>query len=160
MTKKSELPFVQGSLFEEDYLIRTLGSLVHSPDVALTELVANAWDAGATEVNIFIPEDYGGILTIEDNGVGLSKEDFHYRWMRLGYNRLKHQGKEVLFPKGVELTRFAYGRNGVGRHGLLCFNKEYKVVTNSEGRCSTFVITTLTEDQPFVIKKESFEKAH
>ena len=32
--------YVQGSLFEDDYLIRTLGALSHKPDVALTELVA------------------------------------------------------------------------------------------------------------------------
>ncbi len=43
--------FFQGSLFEEDYLIRTLGAIVHSPEIALTELVANAWDAGATTVD-------------------------------------------------------------------------------------------------------------
>ncbi len=42
--------FVQGSLFEEDYLLRTLGAIVHSADIALTELVANAWDAGASQV--------------------------------------------------------------------------------------------------------------
>lgn len=43
-------PIFQGSLFEEDYLYRTLGSLVRASDIALTELVANAWDAGAREV--------------------------------------------------------------------------------------------------------------
>ena len=48
--------FVQGSLFEENYLIRTLGGLSHKADVALTELVANAWDAGAAKVDIIIPE--------------------------------------------------------------------------------------------------------
>ena len=43
------------------------------------------------------------------------------------------QGKKVEFPPGVEGTRFAYGRNGVGRHGLLCFNCEYKVITKRSG---------------------------
>lgn len=38
--------YIQGSLFEENYLIRTLGNLVTQPDIALTELGANAWDAG------------------------------------------------------------------------------------------------------------------
>ncbi len=47
---------VYKSLFEDDYLIRSLGTIVTQPDIALTELVANAWDAGATEVSIFIPE--------------------------------------------------------------------------------------------------------
>lgn len=36
-----------GSLFEENYLIRTLGHIAYDPEIALTELVANAWDAGA-----------------------------------------------------------------------------------------------------------------
>ena len=153
-------PITQGSLFEEDYLIRTLGALVNYPEIALTELVANAWDAGATTVNISIPEDYGSKLIIEDNGTGLSKEQFLNRWMKLGYNRLKHQGKNVIFPKGINSKRLAYGRNGVGRHGLLCFNNEYTVITNSEGKKSTFLITTISETQPFVIKDYKFETSN
>lgn len=157
MAKQSKLQFIQGSLFEEDYLIRTLGALVSSPEIALTELVANAWDAGATTVDIFIPENIGEKIVIEDNGVGLTKDEFHSRWMKLGYNRIKHQGRNVFFPPGITGKRFAYGRNGVGRHGLLCFNNEYKVTTCCKGKKSTFIITTLSETQPFVIKEERFE---
>ncbi|HTB52594.1 MAG TPA: ATP-binding protein [Ferruginibacter sp.] len=160
MAKRKEIPFIQGSFFEEDYLIRTLGALASSPEIALTELVANAWDAGATTVEILVPEEYGQKLTIVDNGIGLTKEQFHTRWMRLGYNRIKHQGKNVTFPPGVDGKRFAYGRNGVGRHGLLCFNNEYSVITSSQGEKSTFVVTTLSEAQPFVIKSEKFESSN
>ncbi|MBL1280911.1 MAG: ATP-binding protein [Fluviicola sp.] len=148
--------YIQGSLFEEDYLIRTLGNLANSPEVALTELVANAWDAGATMVDIFIPEEKGQNLIIEDNGTGLTKNEFYTRWMKLGYNRLKHQGKKVKFPKGVELQRYAYGRNGVGRHGMLCFNDEYQVITSSNAKESTFTITTKSEKEPFIISKQLF----
>lgn len=45
------------SLFEEDYLLRELGPVAHVPQVALTELVANAWDAGASKVDLFLPRD-------------------------------------------------------------------------------------------------------
>src|SRR5690348_7919404 len=38
--------YVQGTLFEKGYLLRSLGSIAHEPDIALTELVANSWDAG------------------------------------------------------------------------------------------------------------------
>ena len=41
---------LQASLFEEDYLVRELGQLARVPQISLTELVANAWDAGATHV--------------------------------------------------------------------------------------------------------------
>jgi hypothetical protein len=151
--------YIQGSLFEEDYLIRTLGNLANSSEVALTELVANAWDAGATLVEIFIPEKHGEKLTIEDNGIGMTKDEFYSRWMKLGYNRLKHQGKKVEFPTDLKLNRFAYGRNGVGRHGMLCFNNEYDITTNKNGVKSNFTITTLSENQPFLIKNESFGKS-
>lgn len=142
---------IQTSLFEEDYLVRTLGSIAHSNEIALTELVANAWDAGATQVYVTIPENRGESLIIEDNGTGISSEEFQNRWMKLGYNRLKHQGKNVIFPPKVNGKRFAYGRNGVGRHGLLCFNNEYTVTTYKGNEKSIFKISTSSAEQPFVI---------
>ena len=146
---------VQKTLFEENYLIRTLGTLANRPDIALTELVANASDAGASEVNITIPKNEGELLIIEDDGTGMTSDEFHSRWMRLGYNRIKHQGKDVIFPEGRHGKRRAYGRNGVGRHGLLCFNDEYKVITRAGGKQSEFTIKTSSDDSPFVIKNET-----
>ncbi|MGA2545664.1 MAG: ATP-binding protein [Rectinemataceae bacterium] len=145
---------VQGSLFEEDYLIRTLGTLARSADIALTELVANAWDAGASEVRISIPEEYEDLLVVEDDGTGLTHANFHNRWMKLGYDRLRHQGKKVEFPPGRNGNRLAYGRNGVGRHGLLCFSNEYVVRTKAEGSESIFHISTHNEQYPFIIQSE------
>lgn len=97
---------IQGSFFEEDYLIRTLGDLANSPDIALTELVANAWDAGATEVEITIPYEIFAEIIVKDNGTGLTPEQFRKRWMTLGYNRLKHQGEQVEFiVKWLEIKK-------------------------------------------------------
>ena len=113
---------LQSSLFEEDYLLRELGQVAHVPQVALTELVANAWDAGASKVDLQLPTEIGGTLTVTDDGHGMTPEQFVKRWMMLRYDRLKHQGPNVEFPAGRVLhRRKAYGRNGVGRHGLLCF---------------------------------------
>lgn len=150
-----EYDFSQEPLFEEHYLLRTLGALAHSPDVALTELVANAWDAGASSVEITIPASSGDALIVEDDGTGLTREEFHSRWMRLGYDRLKHQSRKVTFPEGRDGSRLAYGRKGIGRHGLLCFDDEYSVKTTSGGSESLFVITTKDEKQPFFLKAES-----
>lgn len=155
----TEVAMVQGSLFEEDYLIRTLGAVAHYPDVALTELVANAWDAGATKVEILIPENYDEMLVVSDNGVGLTLEEFHDRWMRLGYNRVKYQGKKAVFPDGQQGSRLAYGRKGVGRHGLLCFNDIYKVITVCGGYENHFTVSTESEKQPFVLQNESGKKS-
>ena len=145
-----------GSLFEEDYLVRTLGCIAHDSDIAITELVANAWDAGASKVDIIVPTEKNNSLVIEDDGHGMTDIQFKGRWMRLAYNRIKHQGTEVEFPKErLGSTRQAYGRNGVGRHGLLCFADGYEVITtrdNTQFKCS---VGTRSQINPFYIDSSS-----
>ena len=41
--------------FEENYIFRNNKSITSNNDIALTEFVANAWDAGAHNVDITIP---------------------------------------------------------------------------------------------------------
>lgn len=156
---KTKSETFQGSLFEEDYLLRTLGSISHSADVALTELVANSWDAGAAKVEIFIPESMEGELTVRDDGCGMTKEQFEKRWMTLGYNRIKHQGLSADFPpERTSWRRPAYGRNGMGRHGLLCFASKYHIETKRNGIGSRFVVATSSGTEPFAIERfESFK---
>ena len=145
-----------GSLFEEDYLLRTLGRIAHDPDVALTELVANAWDAGASFVDITIPPEKQSTLVVSDDGHGMSAEQFKSRWMTLAYDRVKHQGQNVEFPPEREdWRRRAYGRNGVGRHGMLCFAVRYEVETWREGKGAQFVVSTHSQQTPFKIESES-----
>jgi len=145
------------SLFEDDYITRSLGPIVNQPDVALTELVANAWDAGASHVKIFIPEEHNQILYIEDDGVGMTEEEFQNHWMKLRYNRLKYQGKNVVFPAGVIGKRTAFGRNGIGRHGLFCFANEYKAITEKEGKKLTFTVKVNVDHNPIAVTEKSEE---
>ena len=145
------------SLFEEDFITRSLGSIVNQPDVALTELVANAWDAGASHVRIFIPDKKAEVLYIEDDGVGMNEDEFQNHWMKLRYNRLKNQGRYVVFPEGVTGKRTAFGRNGVGRHGLFCFADEYKVITSKDGKKLTFQVKANVEQNPIAATKENEE---
>lgn len=154
----AEIP-LQNSLFEDDYLLRELGQVAHVPQVALTELVANAWDAGATKVNLSLPVRKTETLTVSDNGHGMTPSQFKKRWMTLRYNRQKHQGANVEFPSGrAARPRKAYGRNGVGRHGLLCFADEYEVETWREGTLGSFVVGTQAGPSPFVLRSEKFYK--
>ena len=147
------------SLYEEDYILRSLGSIVTQPDVALTELVANAWDAGASHVTLSIPEEKNQLLYIEDDGVGMSESEFQHHWMTLRYNRLKEQGRNVIFPNGEKGNRCAIGRNGVGRHGLFCFGNEYKVITIKDGKKLTFKIKPNVESQPFAVIEKNEESS-
>ncbi|MFQ2681152.1 ATP-binding protein [Aeromonas caviae] len=150
---------LQNSLFEDDYLLRELGQVAHVPQVALTELVANAWDAGASRVDLVLPNEIGGTLTMTDDGHGMTPAQFRKRWMTLRYKREKHQGLNVEFPAGrTARPRKAYGHNGIGRHGLLCFADEYEVKTWRDGTLATFVVGTESGPSPFVCRSESQEK--
>lgn len=150
---------LQNSLFEDDYLLRELGQVAHVPQVALTELVANTWDAGASRVDLVLPSEIGGTLTMTDDGHGMTPAQFRKRWMTLRYKREKHQGLNVEFPAGRSARpRKAYGHNGIGRHGLLCFADEYEVKTWRDGTLATFVVGTESGPSPFVCRSESQEK--
>ena len=140
--------------FEENYIFRNNRSITSNNDIALTEFVANAWDAGAHNVDITIPFEEHEKIVVEDDGTGMTDEEFRSRWMTLNYDRQKRQGKDVLFPADVESSkRIAYGRNGVGRHGMLCFADSYTVETWKDGKCNTYDIAVSKGDSPFKILK-------
>ena len=151
-----------GIQFEEDYIHRNYRSITSTPDIALTEFVANAWDAGAYNVSISIPEqnDKEPVISIEDDGIGMTDEEFSRRWMTLNYDRQKKQGKMVSFPDDVDdYNRFAYGHNGVGRHGMFCFNNHYTIETWKNGLCNKYDIALSCGNQPFkIVKHENYKK--
>ncbi len=148
------------TLFEESYLRRSLGTVVTQADVALTELVANAWDAGASTVSITIPEKVGKRLVVEDDGLGMTAEEFDKRWRTLRYDRTIHQGSTVEFPPGVDRrARVAYGRNGVGRHAMFCFATAYLVDTTKGGVRTVFKVTEAAGEAPFLIDTIDEKKA-
>ncbi len=109
------------------------------PTTALVELVANSWDAYATEVNIDWPEvksDTG--FSIRDNGSGMTKEEFSTRWRTLDYDRTSHQGSIAKPPEDLTgaRPRRVYGNNGRGRHAAFHFSSPYRVTTTKDGvRC-------------------------
>jgi len=139
--------------YEDGFLIREIGSIATRADVAITELIANAHDAGASQVNIIYPDEKDNLITIEDNGVGLSEMEFESRWLKLRYDRRKHQGLFVELPQDNRLTkkRLAFGRNGVGRHAGLCFDDSYTVVTWRDGLENTYVMKLSSGKQPIEV---------
>ena len=60
-------------------IVSRLGvELVGKRETAITELIKNAYDADATEVNLIFENAYcpGGSLVITDNGHGMNMEQF------------------------------------------------------------------------------------
>lgn len=127
--------------FDKRFLDDLLGSIVRSPVIAVTEIVANAYDAGATSVRITWENIVDSICTIEDNGTGLSKDDFMERWSHFSYNRREHQPGPVKFPSTAlnQSKRTPFGRNGQGRWAPFCFSESYQVRSDTENELEGFV---------------------
>ena len=142
---------LQGSKFEKDFIERTYSSIVSDMSIAFSELVANSWDAGATLVSITLPEKKGQSIVIEDNGSGMTDKEFQQRWMTIAYNRVAHQGQYIEYnSSNGKAKRLAYGRNGVGRHSMLCFDSQYQVETWRDGKCNTYKISVDGGDSAFI----------
>lgn len=135
--------------FDDRFLSEYLGSVKNDPSIAIIEMVANSWDAGAEHVIIQWPdmEDPHGTICIEDDGCGLSHEDFKTIWPVASYDRTKEQGQIVKIGDGSE--RFVFGHNGVGRFGMFCFSEQYTVETWKNGECNSYQVSI---DKPYRIK--------
>ncbi|MEB3189421.1 MAG: ATP-binding protein [Snowella sp.] len=141
--------------FGDKFLEHHAGNIIADPHYALVELVANCWDAGADEVRIEWLKKGSNCISIEDNGTGMTYEEFTQRWTQLNYNRLKHQGTNVEFPpKSSKRKRTAFGRNGVGRHAMFCFASRYFVETTKNGEYNRIKVERSLMETPFRLTLE------
>ena len=140
--KPDEVKQEQQLLFDPRFLEQYTGRmLLHDPVSAIVELVANGWDAGATQVSIDWPTQRGEHLRVTDNGRGMTEEQFLRRWLTLSYDRIKEQGSTVdVVGRPDQAQRIVFGRNGIGRFAAFCFGNEYTVATSAEGQKVTYVV--------------------
>jgi hypothetical protein len=142
MKETSPKPANEGQfLFGSDFLHDHVGQIIDDPTVAVLELVANSYDAGADRVEVVWPALPGDKLSITDNGTGMTRREFETRWKTLKYDRITEQGIEVSFPAGVpSKKRIAFGHNGKGRFSPLCFADEYQIETWKDGQSTTALV--------------------
>lgn len=106
----------------DSHLLRELGErLVGKPHIALAELIKNSYDADATVVRIGF---HNRTLTVEDDGHGMTLDEFTRRWMRVGST---HKEVEGFSRKGRSLT----GSKGVGRLAVQLLADELTLVTTA-----------------------------
>lgn len=147
----------QGVLFDDRFLDKYAGSIISDPAIAIVELVANAWDAYATRVEIVWPRRTEGIaFSISDNGRGMTPEQFGRRWKTLDYNRSIEEGDKSPPPADLRnaLPRNPYGRNGKGRHAAFHFSDPYRVRTWRDGTEITYEVRR-GRNVPFDVKEIS-----
>jgi hypothetical protein len=92
-------------------ILDSLGiQMYQSPVAALAELVANAWDANATEVDIVLPKalNDGAVIVVKDNGDGMTFQECQDNYLNVGRNRRVGIG-------AAPAKRPILGRKGIGK---------------------------------------------
>lgn len=146
----------QGQLYLPTYSATFLehhaGRIIADPAIAIIELIANSWDAGASRVDVSWPSNNPGEISFSDNGTGITWSEFQNRWLELNYNRIDRQGPLVQFPSGnSRKRRTAFGRNGIGRHAMFFFAEQYFVTSTSQGQHFRASVTRSAGKSPFEI---------
>ena len=103
-------------------LLRELGErLVGKPHIALAELIKNSYDADAANVMIkFLPDEDS--IEVNDDGHGMTFEEFKNFWMRIGTTHKKAKQSKNL---GRQLT----GSKGVGRLAVQFLANKLTIIT-------------------------------
>lgn len=111
-------------------VINHLGvGLYSSTPAALTELVANAWDADASEVQITISKGDQSIL-IEDDGHGMNAAAIKNKFLNVGYSRRRQSPNGNKSDSG---GRRVMGRKGIGKLSMFALADLVKVTSQAAG---------------------------
>lgn len=124
------------------YLKDIIGrDLVTNEYVAIFELVKNAFDAGATCVDIeFNPRD--STITIVDDGMGMSETDIREKWLFVAYSEKSINSSENYRDKIKPAGQYA-GSKGIGRFSCDTLGKHLDLYSKKVGEAN---ITSLNID--------------
>jgi len=106
-------------------------NLYSSIPAVLSEIVANAWDADAQKVKITIDKTTEKI-TIEDNGIGMDRNDVIDRFLTVGFKRRDEMGSRTA------LDRQPMGRKGIGKLSIFSIAQVAEVFTTLRGERTAF----------------------
>ena len=91
-------------------------NLYSNVPAVLSELIANAWDADASRVDVSVKErGEGKEISIQDNGCGMNYEDLRTKFLTVGYRRRTKESEDFTPNK----KRPVMGRKGIGKLSVL-----------------------------------------
>jgi len=102
---------IQAEFIFSPRILEALGiSAYNSVRKCLSELIANSYDADAKNVWVVLPDviDENAIITIEDDGIGMSSEEMKLKFLHIGRNR-RTEGERTA------LGRLIIGSKGIGK---------------------------------------------
>jgi len=108
---------------------------------AILELVKNAYDAGAFNLDLqFIKDDSRFNLFIRDDGTGMDEKDLKSRWMHVGKSQ-----RTYIFKDSKNKERIYSGSKGIGRFALARLGKKVQVYTRKTNEKSVYWLTDWNE---------------
>ena len=96
-------------------------SLYSNTPAVLAEVIANAWDADATDVRVDFDLSENTI-TVTDNGVGMDQADINGKYLYVGYQK-RQPGSPLKTPSG----RPPMGRKGIGKLSLFSIANQFAI---------------------------------
>lgn len=124
----------EGKLFMkfEANTIQHLGVKMYSTmPPALAELIANAYDACATEVYIKLYDKAEKKVIVQDNGIGMSFEEVNDYFLRIGRNRREEKQES-------KCGRIPTGKKGLGKLALFGIGDKINIRTFQETESVSF----------------------
>ena len=113
-----------------------LGIRLYSNAAAvLSEAVANAWDADASDVDVQM-ELSKGFIVVKDDGNGMDLAAINDRFLNVGYDKRANEGGRS--ARG----RVFMGRKGIGKLSLFSIADEVTVHTSKNGERHAFSMST------------------
>jgi hypothetical protein len=104
----------------------------------LSEVVANSWDADATEVDVDVDLD-AGVVTITDNGAGMTRAEVNQRYLNVGYQRRLDTSRPAAERAKTPIHRRpVMGRKGIGKLSLFSVARIVEVHTVKDDEVSAF----------------------
>ena len=98
--------------------------LYNSTPPAIAELVANSYDAYATEINLEL-KSHGKTIVVADNGVGMTVDQLVARYAQIGMPK-----KNIDVPEGMS-RRNPMGKKGIGKLASFSLGDSYTVYTRT-----------------------------
>ncbi|ALX05175.1 hypothetical protein AERYTH_10905 [Aeromicrobium erythreum] len=110
---------------------------------AVAELVANAYDADATEITVrVVGSGDAQYIVVEDNGHGMSRDDVRNKYLRIGRNR-RGSATTAASESG---KRTVSGKKGLGKLALFGIGHRIEVSTTRKGQTERTLVTMVWED--------------
>lgn len=124
---------------DDRVLARVSDGIYRQPSSALRELIANAYDADATEVIIQTDAPRFQAISVRDNGIGMTQEALVHLINHIGGSAKRNWiGADVGVTKQTDPTRSPSGRRLIGKIGIGLFSvaqlsRNFTIITKRAG---------------------------